>query len=140
MVSTELTSSVPKEGLQWRNAHHVVLMWTPNVLHPRKLAANLRHPVYEVLHTSHKQYPVEMKEGVEYHVVEHRLLNRLVTVDVVIPDVFPNGFIPRVKQLFDRRFYYGHDTYFPQPFRLVDRVFVSNGFNHEEHVRKVTRQ
>lgn len=137
MVSTELTSSVPNEGLRWKNAHHVVLMLAPNILHPIKLAANLRRPIHEFVHTNHKQYPVEMREGVEYHVVEHRLLGRLVTVDVVTPDAFPRGLLPRVKQLFDRKFYYGHDKYFPQPFRLVNREFVNERFNQEEHVRGV---
>ncbi len=137
MVLSEITPAVQKEGLKWKNAHHLVLMWAPNVLHPRKLAANLLHPIYEVVHTNHKHYPVEMREGIEYHVVEHRLRDRLVTVDVVIPDVFPNGVIPRLRQLFNRNFYYGHDRYFPQPFKLVNRTFVSDGFNQEEHVRGV---
>lgn len=137
MVLSQISLTVPKEGLKWKNAHHLVLMWTPNVLHPKKLAANLRHPIREVLHTSHNQYPVEMKEGVEYHLVEHRLLDRLVTVDVVSLDTFPKGLIPRIKQLFDTNFYYGHDEYFPQPFRLVNRAFVTGGSNQEEHVRKV---
>lgn len=137
MALSEISSSVPREGLKWKNAHHVALMWAPNILHPRKLAANLRHPVHEVFHTNHKQYAVEMQEGVEYHVVEHRLLDKLVTVDVVTPDSFPNGLVPRVKQLFDPKFYYGHDKYFPQPFKLVDRTFVTNGFNQDEHVKDV---
>lgn len=137
MAAPEIVSNVPQEGLRWKNAHHILFMWTPNVLHPRKLAANLRHPIHEVIHTSHKQYPVEMKEGVEYHVVEHRLGERLVTVDVVTPDTFPKGIIARTKQLFDTKFYYGHDKYFPEPFRLVNRAFVNNGFNQEEHIRGV---
>lgn len=112
-------------------------MWTPNILNPHKLVENIRHPLREVLHTSHKQYLVEMKEGVEYYVVEHRRFNKLETVDVVRPDTFAKGLIPRVKQLFNRTFYYGHNEYFPQPLRLVDRVFVGEGFNQEDHLRKV---
>lgn len=137
MALSEISSIAPNEGLKWKNAHHLVFMWTPNVLHLKKLAANLRHPIHEIIHTNHKHYPVEMKEGVEYHIVEHRLLGRLVTVDVVTPDVFSNGVVPRLRQLFNRDFYYGHDKYFPQPFKLVNRVFVTDGFNQEEHVRKV---
>lgn len=53
MALSEIASSVPKEGLKLKNVHHLPLMWTPNLLHPRKLAANLRHPIGEVFHTSH---------------------------------------------------------------------------------------
>ncbi|MBI4097252.1 MAG: hypothetical protein HY428_02435 [Candidatus Levybacteria bacterium] len=137
MVLSEIRSTVPREGLQWKNAHHVVLMLAPNILHPIKLAANLRHPIHEFVYTSHKQYAVDMREGVEYHVVEHNFLGRLVTLDVVTPDSFPRGFVPRVKQLFDRRYYYGHGRYFPQPFMLVNRTFVTDGFNQEEYIREV---
>jgi len=112
-------------------------MVTPNLLNPRKLAANVRHPLREVFHTSHKQYPIEMKEGVEYHIVEHRRFSKLETVDVVSSDTFAKGLVPRLKQLFDTSFHYGHDKYFPKPFRLVDRTFVKNGFNQQEHLRKV---
>ncbi len=71
MVSTEKVSLTPKEKSKLKNAHHLILMWTPNLLNPHKLAANIRHPLREVFHTSHKQYPVEMKEGVEYYIVKH---------------------------------------------------------------------
>lgn len=114
-------------------------MCAPNFLNPRKLAANMSHPLREVFHTSHKQYPIEMEERTEYYIVEHIRFNKLETVDVVRSDIFSKGLIPRVKQLFDRKFYYGHDKYFPQPFRLVDRAFVRDGFNQEEHLRKVLK-
>ena len=68
-------------------------MVTPNLLNPRKLAANVRHPLREVFHTSHKQYPIEMKEGVEYHIVEHRRFSKLETVDVVSSDTFAKGLV-----------------------------------------------
>ncbi|KKR77004.1 MAG: hypothetical protein UU21_C0001G0058 [Candidatus Levybacteria bacterium GW2011_GWA2_40_8] len=126
-----------QEGLRLRNAYHILLLWTPNIFHPQKLAANIRHPIGEVIHTSHKQRPVEMKEGVEYHVVEHRLVGKLVTVDVVTPTTFPKGIIPRVRQLFDIRFYYGHDRDFPHPFMLVNRTFVTAGFDQQTHLQRV---
>jgi len=66
------------------------------------------------------------------------LFNRLVTVDVVERSAFAEGLIPRVKQLFRGDFYYGHDQYFPQPFKLIDRTFVKKGviLDREEHARK----
>lgn len=137
--SPERLSLVTKKRSKLKDVSHLLLMSVPNLLNPNKLLANIRHPFREVLHTSHKQYPVEMKEGVEYHIVEHRRFNKLETVDIVTPDTFPKGLIPRAKQLFDRSFYYGHDKYFPQPFRLVDRTFVSDGFNQEEHLHKVIK-
>lgn len=137
IVSPERTSSVPKKRAKLKDTTNLLLMWAPNLLNPNKLLANIRHPFRGIIHTSHKQYPIEMKEGDEYYVVEHRRFNKLETVDLVTPDTFPKGLIPRVKQLFDRNFYYGHDEYFAQPFRLVHRTFVSDGFNQQEHLRKV---
>lgn len=115
---------------------YALLMWTPNLLNPKKLASNLRHPVHEVLHTSHRQYPITMEEGVEYHVVEHKLGPKLVTIDIVKPSKFAKGVVPRMKQLFDSKFYYGHSQYFPQPFKLINRTFVRKGFDKEKHLRK----
>lgn len=115
---------------------YLLLMWAPNVLNPQKLASNLRHPVHEVLHTHHIQHPITMKEGVEYHVVEHKLGPKLVTIDVVKPTPLARGVIPRIKQLFGKRFYFGHAEYFPEPFELVDRTFVRKGFDKEEHLKK----
>lgn len=137
MALPEIESSVPKEGLNRRNAHHLAFLWVSNLLNPHKLAVNARHPIGEWLHTSHKQGPVEMVEGVEYHLVEHRLGSRLVTIDIIQPDEFARGLIPRARQLFDGDFYYGKDEYFPYPFRLVDRTYVKDNFDQGEHVRNV---
>lgn len=115
---------------------YLLQMWTPNFLNPKKLASNLRHPIHEVFHTSHIQYPIEMKEGVEYHVVEHKIGPKLVTIDVVKPTQLAKGIMPRVKQLFDSRFYYGHSQYFPEPFELVNRTFVKKGFDKEEYLEQ----
>ena len=139
-ASSERLSLASKERSKWKSVHHLVLMVTPNLLNPRKLAANIRHPFREVFHTNHKQYPVEMREGVEYHVVEHRRFGKLETVDIFVSDTFAQGLIPRVKQLLNATFYYGHDQYFPKPFRLVDRSFVGNGFDREAHLRKVFQE
>ena len=62
-VSSERASSVSEERSGWKSTHHLVLMVIPNLLNPRKLVANIRHPLREVFHTSHKQYPIEMNEG-----------------------------------------------------------------------------
>ncbi len=126
-----------QEGLKLRNAHNLLLLWTPNILNPHKLFANLRHPIHEVFHTNHKQRPIERKKHAQYYVVEHRLRDRLVTVDVVSPTQFPKGLIPRVKQLFDRNFYYGHDRDFPQPFTLINRTFVRGEFNEENYSKRI---
>ncbi len=112
MAASSERLSFPKRP-KLKDASHLFLMWTPNILNPGKLAANVRHPLREVFHTSHRQYPIDMKEGIEYYVVEHRRFTKLETVDVVRQDVFAKGLIPRVKQLFDRNFYYGHDQHFP---------------------------
>ncbi len=142
MALSEINSAIPKEGLRWRNAYHLPLMWLPNVVNPRKLIRNLHAPITEVLHTSHIQYPVAMEEGIEYFVVEHRLGAMDITVDVVTPDVFPKGLVSRVRQLFDPKFYYGHADYFPHPFKLVDRTDAGKieFGKKEEHVRKVIAQ
>ncbi len=138
--SRELESSIPQNKERLKNAHHLALMWTPNLLNPPKLINNLRHPIGEVFHTKHTQYPVDMREGIEYHVVEHRMFDKLVTVDVIHQDTFPKGIIPRLKQLFDKDFYYGHDKFFPQPFRLINRTFVSDNFDLENHVQQILDQ
>lgn len=122
------------EGLRWNNLHHLLLLWTPNILNPHKLIANLRHPIGEIFHTNHKQRPVKKTDETQYYIVEHKLFGKLVTVDVVIPTTFPQGIIPRIKQLFDRRFYYGHDRDFPHPFILVNRIFVDDKFNRDEYL------
>lgn len=113
---------------------HLLLMWTPNFLNPNKLASNMRHPVFEVTHTSHVQY--KMEEGAEYYVVEHKVFRKVVTVDIVEPSSFERRFVPRIKQLFDRSFYYGHAEYFPKPFKLVNRTFVRKGFDKKMHLQK----
>ncbi len=110
-----------KFGLRLRNAHHLLLMMLPNLFNLFKLVANIRHPIYEVIHSSHNQYQIN---GSSLYVVEHFLFGRLVTVDVVEIDSFPLGLIKRALQLFKRDFYYGHCEYFPQPFRLLDRKYV----------------
>lgn len=126
-----------EEGLKPSNAYHLLLLWMPNILNPHKLVANLRHPIGEVFHTNHKQRPVTVKDGVSYHVVEHRLIGKLVTVDIVTPTIYQEGLFPRLKQLFDRKFYYGHDKDFPHPFMLVNRTFVNSRFNEESHLDKI---
>ncbi len=138
MSSEYIESSISQiKGRDLRYTPQFLVMLAPNILHPGKLAANIRHPVHEVLHTNHKQYPVDMQEGVEYHIVEHRLFNKLVTVDIVRQVQLAEGFIPRIKQLFDRSFYYGHAGFFPQPFKLTNRTFVKEGFDQEEHNQRV---
>lgn len=54
-------------------------VWWGN-LTPPQLGLNLSHPFRELVHTTHKQYEVG-DNG--YHVVEHRLLWRLTTIDVI---------------------------------------------------------
>lgn len=137
MAYSEFISSVDQEGAKFKNIHHLALMWTPNLLNPHKLGANLRHPIGEVFHTKHTQYPIELKEGIEYHIVEHRMFNKLTTVDIVHVDEFPKGFMARLKQLFDRNFYYGHDKYFPKPFKLVNRTFVDKDFDLRSHIENI---
>ncbi len=128
-----------QEGLNFRNSPNLIILWAPNVLNPYKLKANVLHPVGEVIHTSHKQHRVGMIEGVEYNVVEHRLGKRLVTIDVVALDQYRQGFFARMRQIFDRRFYLGHDRDFPQPFTLINRTFVrdGSGFDKDAHVNTV---
>ncbi len=114
-----------------KNTSHLFLMWLPNIFNPHKLIANIRHPINEVFHTKHNQYPV----GDSFHIVEHVLFNRVVTVDVVEKSEFPRGLANRTRQLFKRDFYYGHDQYFPEPFKLVNRTFIKKGvvFDRQEH-------
>ena len=126
-----------EEGLKPSNAYHLLLLWTPNILNPHKLKANLRHPIGEMFHTNHKQRPVKVRRGVAYYVVEHRLFGHLVTVDVVRATTFAKGILPRIQQLFDRNFYYGHDKDFPQPFILIDRKFVVCNFRVKSHLKKL---
>jgi len=121
----------------WKNVHHVGIMWAPNVLHPAKLRANVAHPIGEVFHTSHKQYPIELIPDREHYLVEHNLFDKLVTVDLIVPDTFRPGIVNRTKQLFDRNFYYGHAGYFPQPFKLIDRTLVGRDFNMEQHLARL---
>ncbi|KKQ34049.1 MAG: hypothetical protein US51_C0054G0002 [Microgenomates group bacterium GW2011_GWA2_37_6] len=129
-----------EEGLKLNNIHHLLLLWTPNIFNPHKLIANLRHPIGEVFHTNHKQRPVKKTEETEYYIVEHRLFGKLVTVDIIIPTAFHNGIIPRIKQLFDRRFYYGHDKDFPQPFILVNRTFIKDRFDQGDYLKTIIRK
>lgn len=103
---------------------HFFLMLVPNILNPNKLAANLRHPVHEMLHTSHKQY---FDEDSRFYVVEHYLFGRVVTVDAITESFSPAGFWNRVTHLFRKDFYYGHAEYFPKRFRLIKRWHVKNG-------------
>ena len=136
LLSNGRKAELKKGGVKLANAYHLFLMALPNILNPHKLAVNVRHPIHEVIHTGHRQYPL----GETTHVVEHVLFERLVTVDVIEEDTFPKGLISRVKQLFRRDFYYGHCEYFPQPFRLVERKYVNgNGFNLDEHLKKYRR-
>ena len=126
-------------GLTRSNAKNLLIMWAPNILNLYKLTANIRHPIGEVIHTSHKQRPVAMVDGIEYDVVEHRLGKKLVTIDVVALDTYRDGLFPRARQIFGRRFYLGHDKDFPQPFWLVNRTLVKpgSGFDKDAHVREV---
>jgi hypothetical protein len=127
-----------QEGLTPGNAKNLLIMWAPNLFGP-KIFNNIRHPIGEVIHTNHKQRSVAMVDGVEYDVVEHRLGERLVTIDVVALDSYREGLFPRVRQIFDRRFYMGHDRDFPQAFRLINRTFVKpgSGFDKDAHVREI---
>ncbi len=124
-------------GGNLKNGFHLLLMWAPNIFHPKKLLNNLRHPIGEVLHTRHEQYSVEGNP--EVYAVEHELFGRLVTVDIVRRSRFPKPLLLRMKQLFNGDFYYGHAEYFPEAFRLIDRTFVEDGanFDVEGHVKKI---
>ena len=136
-ISSGPNVEIKKGGVRLANAHHLLLMALPNILNPHKLAVNIRHPIHEVFHTGHSQYP--LGESATY-VVEHVLFERLVTVDVIEEDTFPKGFIPRARQLFRRDFYYGHCEYFPQPFRLVERKYINGGdFNLKEYLEQHKR-
>ncbi len=128
----------PKKG-NLKNVLHLLLMWTPNILNPSKAFSNLRNPVGEVIHTKHSQYLVEENNpSKDIYVVEHLLRGKLVTVDLVRRDRFPKPWLLRLKQLFEKDFYYGHAQYFPQPFRLIDRTFVSEEpFDIKEYAKKV---
>jgi hypothetical protein len=131
-----------QEGLRLKNAPNLFIMWAPNILNPHKLTANVLHPIGEVIHTSHKQRKVAMIEGVEYDVVEHSLGQRLVTIDIVALTSYQRGVFAKARQIFDRRFYLGHDKDFPQPFRLINRTFVKpgSGFDRDVHVQNVLNQ
>lgn len=136
MTTEQKTTNLTRNhGVRVSNGHHLLMMWLPNILNPHKLAANIRNPIHEVFHTKHKQYSID---GDSLHIVEHVLFNRVVTVDVVERSEFAAGLVARTKQLFGRDFYYGHDQYFPQPFRLIERTFVKKGviFDREEHAKK----
>ena len=126
-------------GFTWQDSPQLLLMILPNLLNPRKLLNNICYPIHEVLHTKHKQYPLETHDGV--YVVEHDFLGRLVTVDFVREERFAVSPLQRLRQLFDRNFYYGHAQYFPRPFRLIERIYVQNGsFNLEEYLREISEQ
>ena len=139
-LSREIVSNIPQEGHRLNNIHHLGLLYVPQVLNPQKLLLNLRHPIGEGFHTSHNQYPVDIIEDLEYHVVEHKLFKNIVTVDVVHQDSFAEGLVERARQLFRMDFYYGHVKFFPQPFKLVDRTFVGKGFNLDGHVEEVLKR
>lgn len=122
---------------KWMYLPDLLLMWTPNIFNPNKLIDNITNPIGEVFHTKHIQYPV--KDDPSKYIVEHKLFGKLVTVDLVERDRFRNGPILRLKQLFDRRFYYGHAQEFPKAFRLISRTFVQNPeeFDVQEHAKRI---
>jgi len=126
-------------GLSSRNVWWLAVMWLPNAANPWKLKKNLSDPFGEMIHDSHKQHPVAMVDGIEYDVVEHFLRGKLRTIDVVARDEYRQGFLPRVGQIFDRKFYMGHDRDFPNAFRLINRTIVKSGsgFDKDAHVREV---
>ncbi len=134
MSSEMLNHRANEGGLRWGYTYHLLFMVLPNILHPKKLAKNIMHPIGEVLHTHHKQYPIGEDS---LHVVEHRLFGKLVTIDVVREDTFANGIRGRLRQLFKEDFYYGHCEYFPRPFQLVDRTCIEgNVFDYNGHLSK----
>jgi hypothetical protein len=139
MALREIQSNVPIETSKLKKAANIPLMWTPNIFSP-KLFKNLRSPFTEILHGHHRQYAVDMIEGVEYHVVEHGLGLMDMAVDVVAVDSFPQGLIPRIRQLFRQDFYYGHAQYFPQPFRLIARSGEEAIYHKEEFVNRVLEE
>jgi len=126
-------------GLSSRNIWCLAAMWGPNLLKFDKLRRNLGDPIGEVIHTSHKQRPVAMVDGIEYDVVEHYLRGKLRTIDVIAADSYREGIFPRIRQIFDSRFYMGHDRDFPNAFRLINRTIVKSGsgFDKDAHVRDV---
>ena len=116
--TTQFNNTLEPKGLSLNNIHHFLLMLTPNIFSP-KLIDNLRHPIGEWIHTSHKQFPID-NEG--SYVVEHYLGERLVTVDLVKQDEWKTG-MGCIAQLFAKDFYYGHDKFFPYVFKLQGRYY-----------------
>lgn len=129
-------------GLTKENVWNLLIMVTPNILNRRKLRANLRHPIGEVIHTKHTQTRLAMVAEREYDMVEHWLGKKLVTVDIVVLTSYKRGLIAKAKQIFDDKFYLGHDKDFPQPFELVHREFVrsGSGFDRDAYAQSVLNQ
>lgn len=129
-------------GLTKENAWNLLIMAMPNLLNRRKLRANIRHPIGEVFHTSHEQIKVAMLADKEYDMVKHYLGKKLVTVDIVVLDSYRRGVLAKARQIFDDKFYLGHEKDFPQPFRLVDRHFVreGSGFDQDAYAQNILNQ
>jgi hypothetical protein len=106
-------------GLNRRSSQHVVAVLLPNLIHPAKLWANFWHPIVSWFHTSHLQFA--FGDSDEIYVVMHYLCGKLVTVDIIRTDEWATGLWGWLKQVFDLRFYAGHDPSRRNPFRLVER-------------------
>jgi len=118
---------------------YVGLVVLPNILNPWKLASNLRHPIHEVLHTKHRQYPAEGYPGL--YVVEHEFFGRVVTIDIVEtkPELSDLGDLVGLvlpKDLFRRDFYVGHADYFPERFWEDDLVMPQFWLHRRFYVGK----
>lgn len=131
-----------QQGLNFRTAPELIILFAPNLFNWRKLRRNLRHPIGEVLHTSHEQIKVAMIAGKEYDMVLHKLGKKLVTVDIVVLTDYQRGLLAKARQIFGDKFYLGHDRDFPQPFELVDRHFVrsGSGFDRDVYAQSILNQ
>ena len=101
---------------------HYFLMILPNILNLEKLYNNIRQPIHEFIHTYHRQY--QSKQDPSIFVVEHEFFNKLVTIDIIRRDEDSDLLMPRLKRLFASDYYYGHNEYFPNSFKLEERVYI----------------
>ncbi len=104
-----------------------------NFFLPRNIVKNLKNPIPETIHTSHKQHSI----GRGNYIVEHYLFDKLVTTDLIKKDPFKDNLLDVIKQVFKKDFYYGHAEYFPKPFVLIKREYINQDFNKEAFLNLV---